>query len=127
MGEAAARHRAHLLEIDGIGAFPSMRKPAVVWAGILPDPRLELLHHDIEEACAALGFELDGRPFRPHVTLGRVRRGGRPPDASALAEVGGNVRPRAEFMVESVDLMLSKQEVSGSSYEALSRARLRPE
>ena len=32
-----------------------------------------LLHHDLEVACGDAGFEVEGRPFRPHITLGRVR------------------------------------------------------
>jgi 2'-5' RNA ligase len=34
---------------------------------------LEWLHHDLEVACADVGYEVEGRPFRPHITLARVR------------------------------------------------------
>ena len=41
--------------------------------GVESEPRLELLHHDLELACGGAGFEVEGRPFRPHITLARVR------------------------------------------------------
>lgn len=69
----AARHRPFELTLGGVGAFPNFRRPRVVWLGMESEPRLELLHHDVEVAAADVGYELEGRPFRPHVTLARVR------------------------------------------------------
>src|ERR687893_71978 len=66
----AARCPPLTLRLGGVGAFPSLRAPRVVWLGVEREPQLELLHHDVEIACASLGHELDGRAFRPHVTLG---------------------------------------------------------
>jgi len=48
----AARHRELIMELEGIGAFPNFRRARVVWLGITPEARLELLHHDLEVACA---------------------------------------------------------------------------
>ena len=59
--------------LQGIGAFPNFRRARVVWIGVEQEPRLELLHHDLELACEQEGFEVEGRPFRPHITLARVR------------------------------------------------------
>jgi 2'-5' RNA ligase len=72
-GEIAARHRPFELTLGGVGAFPNFRRARVVWMGVESEPRLELLHHDLELACSDAGFEVEGRPFRPHITLGRVR------------------------------------------------------
>jgi 2'-5' RNA ligase len=69
----AARHRPFEMTLGGVGAFPNFRRARVVWIGVEGDPRLELLHHDLELACGAAGFEVEGRPFRPHITLARVR------------------------------------------------------
>ena len=69
----ATRHRPFEMTLGGVGAFPNFRRARVVWIGVASDPRLELLHHDLEVACDAEGFELEGRPFRPHITLARVR------------------------------------------------------
>ena len=68
------QHRELNMTVGGIGAFPNFRRARVVWLGVGQDPRLELLHHDVEVECEKLGFEVEGRPFRPHLTLARVRQ-----------------------------------------------------
>ena len=68
----AQAHRPFAIHLARLGAFPNFRKARVVWLGVEHEPRLELLQHDVELAAAAIGFELEGRAFRPHVTLARV-------------------------------------------------------
>lgn len=67
------RHRHFDLTLGGVGAFPNFRRARVVWMAVESEPRLELLHHDLEVACADVGYEVEGRAFRPHITLARVR------------------------------------------------------
>lgn len=123
---AAARHRAAELELTGFGAFPSLRRPRVVWAGAVPDPRLELLHHDVEVACEALGFEVDGRPFRPHVTLGRAKLPGAGDDNRALARAARTAQLHAACTVQSVDLMRSELSPGGARYTIVAALPLLP-
>ena len=61
--QIAGRHRELIMHLGGIGAFPNFRRARVVWMGVEQDPRLELLHHDIEVACEALGFDVEGARF----------------------------------------------------------------
>ena len=110
------------LELGGLGAFPNLRRPRIVWLGMRADPRLELIHHDIEVACAALGYDIEGRAFRPHVTLGRA--GDRPVDAEALAAAARSVRYRETAVAASVDLMVSEQTRDGPRYRRLAAAPL---
>lgn len=107
MDQVAARHRAFTVQLGGVGAFPNFRRPRVVWMGVTPDPRLELLHHDIEVACERLGFALVGRAFRPHLTLARARERKDGDAMRGLALVGQGVAFEAETRVESVDVMNS--------------------
>ena len=130
----AARHVPLELELGGLGAFPSRARPRIVWLGVAPDPKLELLHHDVEVACAELGYEVEGRAFRPHLTLGRVReprgrRAGRDASlavstAAALADAAREVRTRWAAAVASVDLMRSELAAGGSRYTVLDAAPL---
>jgi 2'-5' RNA ligase len=69
----AARHHPFEMALEKVGAFPNFRRARVVWMGVEHEPRLELLHHDLEVACGDLGYEVEGRAFRPHITLARVR------------------------------------------------------
>lgn len=75
------------LQLHELGAFPSMVRPRVLWVGIDAPPALELLYDRLERGGEAIGFAPEGAPFRPHVTLGRVREGHRLP-ALALDEAG---------------------------------------
>lgn len=62
------------LRVDGLGAFPGLRKPRVIWAGLHdPDGGLVPLAQRVEEILLPFGFGPEKRPFTPHLTLGRVR------------------------------------------------------
>ncbi len=61
------------MRLDELGAFPDPRRPRVLWVGLEAPPALELLQDRLERQCDAIGFPPEGAPFRPHVTLGRVR------------------------------------------------------
>ena len=132
----AAGHREMTLQFGGrggnggtpaVGAFPNLRRPRVVWIGVDPEPRLELLHHDVEEALAGLGVELEGKPFRPHLTLGRLREAPSPEQLRAFAQAARRVRFEEEAPVASLDLMQSVMGAPGGPrYELLAAAPLRP-
>ncbi len=64
--QAALQLRAH-----GLGAFPSLRRPRVLWVG-LEGAGLAELAARVEAAMVRMGFEAEKRAFTPHVTLGRV-------------------------------------------------------
>jgi len=109
---------------EGFGAFPDVRRPSVIWAGVVSDPALELLQHSVEKAFGPLGFPPDGRPFRPHVTLARARRDARPAAFPGLAAGLEALTWSETVMVSSVDLMRSTTGPGGAVYEELGRGRL---
>jgi 2'-5' RNA ligase len=60
--------------VEGGGGFPSLAAPRILWIGI-SEP-LELvgkLHQNMENTLSAAGFPREGRPFHPHVTVGRIK------------------------------------------------------
>lgn len=57
---------------QGLGAFPNLKRPRVVWAGI-QGVELQTLSEKIETALMPLDFPSEEREFTPHLTLGRVR------------------------------------------------------
>jgi 2'-5' RNA ligase len=122
--EIAARHRPLTLDIGGAGVFPNLRAPRIVWMGVGQDARLELLYHDVERACDVLGFPVEGRAFRPHLTLGRLKA---PPDATARGRLTEAVRALTEsrrVVVRTVDLMASRPGAGGSRYTVMNAAPL---
>ncbi|HMA44580.1 MAG TPA: RNA 2',3'-cyclic phosphodiesterase [Gemmatimonadales bacterium] len=124
MGAAATGVRPISLVVRGAGAFPDPSRPRVFWAGVEPDPLLELLAHQVESGFAALGFPTEGRPFRPHLTVGRARRNARPRDFEAMDRVLEGVRVEAEAVLDGVDLVQSKPGPEGSVYHTVHRERL---
>lgn len=119
LGEVALRSRPFSLALQGLGAFPDLRRPRVIWAGLEPVPALELLQHDIEETLAGLGFEPDARPFHPHVTLGRSKVGARRDAFKSLEALVESQPVRGDFGVEHVVLMESQLTPAGARYRTV--------
>jgi 2'-5' RNA ligase len=69
-------NKRHTMEIGigGIGAFPKIRHPRVIWVGVEAPEELHALRRGIEDGVARLGYEYDKYDFTPHLTLGRVSR-----------------------------------------------------
>jgi len=112
------------LQITGFGVFPDYHRPHVLWAGVTPDPGLELLQHGVEQAFAPLGFPTEARAFRPHVTLGRAARDARPRDFTGLEEILAGTEFDATVTVTEVDLMQSTLQPTGSVYQVKAHGRL---
>ncbi len=62
------------VHLAGLGAFPNLKRPRVLYAGMQAPPSLEALARGIESASRRLGYEPEERPFSAHLTLGRVRQ-----------------------------------------------------
>jgi 2'-5' RNA ligase len=112
------------VQITGFGVFPDYHRPQVLWAGVTPDPGLELLQHSVEQAFAPLGFPTEARAFRPHVTLGRAGRDARPSDFKGLEEILTDTEFDATVTVAEIDLMQSTLQPSGPVYQVKYHGRL---
>ena len=63
-------------QIKGLGAFPDLRYPRVVWAGITTGAdQLKNVFSQLEPRLRGLGFTPDSKGFSPHLTIARVRSG----------------------------------------------------
>ncbi len=104
------------LAVRGTGAFPNVRRPSVVWAGV--NGTTEALAHvqqAAESAAQAAGLAPEKKRFHPHVTLGRLRdprRAGRLP---ALLEAERNFAG-GEFSAGAVVLYESELRPAGAVY-----------
>jgi 2'-5' RNA ligase len=104
------------LLVSGVGSFPNSRNPKVVFADCEPSPPLEILQDHIERAMSDLGFALEGRAFRPHLTLARARRGALKDSWSGLNRITAGVRFNEVAHVTSVEVMESRLRPSGPQY-----------
>lgn len=120
----AAAHRPLVLDVGGTGVFPNFRAPHIVWMGVAGDSKLELLYHDVERGCEALGFAPEGRAFRPHITLGRLKAIPGGAGRRALQDALRACTFHTRVAVDSVDLVASALSQGGSRYTVLTAASL---
>lgn len=118
----AAKAVPHDVRLAGFGAFPTIRRPHVIWAGAEATPELRSLKHDLEWELAALGFERELRAFQPHITLGRAREDSEAGEFRDLEELLGGIRYKGKVQIRHVDLMSSRLTDAGARYEILGSA-----
>jgi len=121
---AARGSRPLPLTLEGFGAFPSVERPRVIWAGMEAVPGIELLQHQVEREFEPLGFAPEGRPFQPHLTLGRAERDAAPRAFAALGPALARLHYQETALVETVDLMQSTLQAGGPVYQVRHSERL---
>ena len=127
---ALAGRQAMEFTVQGCGAFPGAKRPQVVWLGLegQTGPLAEL-SAALERACEPLGLAPEGRAFRAHLTLGRLRRGRGP--STPLAPLVRALAGRADwqgpaFTARRVELMHSTLTPPGPIYRPLRQWELTP-
>lgn len=116
--EQTADLRPFQIRLGGAHPFPSPRRPRVVVLEVAPAEPLAELAEAVERGVVAAGFAAEPRPFRAHLTLGRVR-GRRFPSATAAA-----APEAAACDVEEAVLFRSDLDRSGARYTPLERIPL---
>ncbi|QJW95607.1 RNA 2',3'-cyclic phosphodiesterase [Frigoriglobus tundricola] len=121
----AAGEPPFTLHVSGVGAFPTPRRPKVLWAGVTTGAdALQRLNAALEEKMLDLGcYRTEERGYTPHLTLGRVK--GEADGLTVAPELqkrltwnGGRV-PVGEILVYS-----SSMERDGPVYTVIGRAPL---
>ena len=124
LAEAVVGAKPIALVVRGAGAFPDPQRPRVFWAGVEPDPAIELLQDRIERVYAPLGFPTEARAFRPHLTLGRARRRAGPRDFAGVERGLSDLIVEATALLDGVDLIQSTLQGDGAVYHRVHRERL---
>ncbi|HVZ38929.1 MAG TPA: RNA 2',3'-cyclic phosphodiesterase [Candidatus Kapabacteria bacterium] len=116
------------LRTRGLGAYPSLRAPRVIWAGVEGEARTDLDHllalqKQTESWARAIGLPAEQRPYAPHITLGRVAR-----PSAGLQELMNEVITRpfesGFCRIDSVALMRSELRPDGARYTTIAAAGL---
>jgi 2'-5' RNA ligase len=130
LARVARQHGPFAFTVGGVGCFPNVRRPRVVWVGVEEETgSLAALQRDVEKGLIPLGFEAEKRAFHPHLTLGRTRRGLRSGDQRRLGEIiaAAGVGELDRIQVDSYRLIRSDLRPSGAVYTPLAGFELRPE
>ena len=110
--------------VEGAGAFPPRGAPRVLWAGVGEGADAVCsLEREVSERLAARGVEREDRPYRPHLTLARVRD----PSGLRSGPLFENLADRrfGATSVDAITLFQSRMSPKGSTYVSLQRTPLR--
>ncbi|HMP80158.1 MAG TPA: RNA 2',3'-cyclic phosphodiesterase, partial [Pirellulaceae bacterium] len=111
--------------VKGLGAFPSIDRPRVIWLGIDEGhDELRALQSAVDDGLRALGFPIERQDYRPHLTLGRLPSGAR--WGAGFREYSGQYRETAfgGFEVDEVIVYASYLERSGPVYTRMATIEL---
>lgn len=112
--------------VETLGCFPSLRRPRIIWIGLVIPPELKRLQRQVETSVARLGYAPDDKPFSPHLTIGRVREQATAAELQNLRELleQTTINTLGSFSVNEVNLYKSELKPEGPVYTRLSGARL---
>jgi 2'-5' RNA ligase len=128
MEEAVRGVAPFSLKVEGVGAFPNLRRVQVVWVGGGGQvDRLAHLQQRLESSLAQLGFTPENRRFTPHLTLARVRDRASSGEREGLGQIIAATRFEAanSFPVAAVSLVKSQLTREGAIYSRISTAELK--
>ena len=110
------------LDVTGVGCFGQPQRPKNLWAGVKPEEPIAALHQTLGQRMETLGFKVERRAFRPHVTLARFKRQAGSVEA-LMSEYGDS--PFGQFHVAEFVLFESTPDPAGSVYSVVERFPLR--
>jgi len=113
--EQTTELRPFRMELGGVRAFPSRRRPGFVVLDVGPHERLHEVAAAVERGVVSAGFDPEPRPFRAHLTLGRLR-GKRFPTVT-----GAVTTPGEGCLVSDAVLFESDLHPSGARYTPIER------
>ncbi len=111
--------------LKGLGAFPGMKRPRVLWCGLdLDVEALTRARRSIEELTSGHGFQKEDRPFAPHLTLARVRGEAKLPEELSRYFIENTATVYGESKFDRIVLFKSELRREGPVYTALEEIRL---
>jgi len=112
------------LKVQGVGAFPNLKNPRVIWMGLVDGREILVsFQKQIETQFEEIGFQSEDRPFHPHLTLGRMK------SSRGKEELVGRMERHKEeefgdLQVERMVLFKSDLRPTGPIYTPLRELRL---
>ncbi|MCE5258891.1 MAG: RNA 2',3'-cyclic phosphodiesterase [Chloroflexi bacterium] len=123
-------HPAFTIAVSGLGCFPRVTRPRVVWLGLQDEKhQAQRLQQALDAELASIGFVREDRPFQPHLTLGRVRSSALSSEIEAVGRTAADqqVGQLGILMVDHLCVITSTLTPSGAVYHILYQANLQPD
>jgi len=121
----AAHQKPMVISVGGVGAYPKVRSPRVVWVGVEAPPEMVDLQKAIDSQMTRIGYSPDRRPFSPHLTLGRVSRNATPLEVRKIGDslISKKIGFLGVARIRSVHIFRSDLRPSGAEYTKLFTAQ----
>jgi 2'-5' RNA ligase len=122
----AGHHHSFEISVGELGAFPSLRRPRVIWIGVKAPTELNSIQTGIENETSRLGYAREERDFSPHLTLGRVSRNATSQDSRLISQVleSTQVGLLGTTRIQAVHLYKSDLQPGGAVYTRIFSAAL---
>lgn len=116
-------YKTQLLQITGFGFFFSYRVPRILWAGLKYSEELKSIAERLEDYFIRYGVEKENRPFKPHLTLMRIKNN---PGEFFINKFKNSKFEPISFQSNSISLIKSELKPAGSVYTEINKYKLRP-
>ena len=122
--KSAADYAPIFLAAKGIGAFPGINRPRVLWIGISGQIDVLIqLQKSLDDKLGKIGFSKENRPFKGHLTLARVK--GQINQAKLINAIKKYGELESEpFIADNIILFKSDLKSTGAVYTKLMEKRL---
>ena len=125
MADAVAECTPFTLTVGGIGFFPGIKRPRIIWVGLGGATAVLLeVQRNLEDRLATVGFPKEKRSFKAHLTLGRIRQAVDPNTLGRAIEYCSDIG-RQQFTADRIILFKSDLRPSGAVYSQLKQVDLR--
>ncbi len=122
LANIVSNYHPFTMQLHGIGAFPRISRPNVVWVGVLDGREIFIeIAKNLDRSLAKLGFKRETKSFEPHLTIARVKGylGNLPEILRKISDV-----EIGKIEVNEVRLKKSTLTPKGPIYETLYEAKL---
>jgi RNA 2',3'-cyclic 3'-phosphodiesterase len=108
------------ISVSGIGAFPDISRPRIIWAGINDEKsQCVFIQKTIDACLEKIGIAKEDRPFFPHLTLGRARSGKNIRELIGALKTEKDFSIKAKIHVNKLVLFSSALTPNGPIYKSL--------
>jgi RNA 2',3'-cyclic 3'-phosphodiesterase len=121
LSDELSAHASFDIHVRGLGVFPSVKKPRVLWIGVVYPPEFAAIYHDIQQRVSELGYPRDERPLSPHLTIGRVQRTAKIDEINRIdqAVLANDIGSVGTATIDCVHLYRSDLKPNGAIYTQL--------
>lgn len=110
--------KSFVFQIRNLGVFNNPDNPRVLWLGCVIPEQMKQLHRNVTEIVSVSGQRIDLRPFKPHLTLGRIKGISDKAMLVRLLDELGNL-PIQSQKVEKIILYESRLTPQGAVYKPI--------